>query len=131
MVDVNDGHHSLSHHRDDEKKVRDIAKIDHYLAVQFGYFLERLQSIKEGESTLLENSMILYGSAIADGNRHSHHDLPIVMAGSGGGRLKTGRHMVYPNETPLNNLFVTMCQQAGADIKELGDSTGSLPEILA
>ena len=130
MVGVNDGHHGISHHRDDEKKVRDIAKIDKYLVSQFAYFLEKLETTREGESNLLENSMILYGSAIADGNRHSHHDLPIVLAGSGGGRLKTGRHMVYPNETPLNNLFVTMCQQAGAGIQELGDSTGVLSDLL-
>lgn len=131
MVGVNAGHHSLSHHRNDEDKMRDIAKIDRFLVEQLAYFLEKLDSIQESNGSLLDNSMILYGSAIADGNRHSHHDLPILLAGSAGGRLKTGRHMVYPKDTPLNNLFLTMSHQAGAKVEHLGDSTGPLSEILA
>ncbi len=126
---VNGGHHSLSHHRNDTQKMEDITKIDTYLVSEFAYFLDKLKSIKEGEGTLLDNSLILYGSAIADGNRHSHHDLPIVLAGKGGGQLESGHLRHYPSDTPLNNLFVSMCHMAGAPVKELGDSTGPLAKI--
>lgn len=126
MVGVKGGHHSLSHHRNDEQKMEDITKIDTYLVTQLAYFLDKLKSVKEGDGTLLDNSLILYGSAIADGNRHSHHDLPIVLAGSGGGQLPTGQLRHYPNDTPLNNLFVSMCHMAGAKLDSLGDSTGLL-----
>ncbi len=96
------------------------------MALQFGYFLEKLKSVKEGDGTLLDNSLILYGSAIADANRHSHHDLPVVVAGGGGGKIKTGQLRDYPNDTPLNNLFLSMAQTAGAPLQTLGDSTGPL-----
>ncbi len=122
-VDVKSGHHQLSHHRNDEDKVKQIARIDHFLAQQFSDFLTRMKAVQEGDSNLLDNSMILYGSAISDGNRHNHHDLPIVVAGRGGGSVQTGRVVQNPNETPLNNLLVAMAQRVGADIGELGDST--------
>ena len=123
---VSGGHHSLSHHRNDESKMADITKIDTFLVTQFGYFLEKLKSIKEGDGTLLDNSLILYGSGIGDGNRHTHHDLPIVLAGTGGGQFKTNQLRNYPEDTPLNNLFVSMCDMAGAKMKRIGDSTGPL-----
>jgi len=126
MVGVEGGHHSLSHHQNDAKKMGDISKIDLYLVSQLNHFLDKLDAIQEGERTLLDNSLILYGSAIADGNRHSHHDLPILVAGSGGGQMKTDQLRRYPKETPLNNLFVSMCQMAGAKLDALGDSTGPL-----
>lgn len=127
MVEVHDGHHELSHHRNDETKMDKIARIDKFLVTQFAFFLDRLKSISEGAGTLLDHSMILYGSAIADGNRHSHHDLPIVLAGQGGGAIRTGRYVHHANETPLNNLFLSMLAHAGAEVAELGDSTGRLP----
>jgi hypothetical protein len=126
MIGVKGGHHGLSHHKEDKKVMADIAKIDTYLVTQFAYFLERLKSVKEGEGTLLDNSLILYGSAIADANRHSHHDLPIVLAGGGGGQLQQGQLRSYANETPLNNLFLSMCHMANAKVDTLGDSTGPL-----
>jgi hypothetical protein len=126
MVGVTDGHHNLSHHRNEKDKIEKISKIDKFLAGEFAYFLGKLKSIKEGSGTLLDNSMILYGSAISDGNRHQHDDLPIVLAGGGGGSIPTGRHLVFPNETPLNNLFLSMTNRMGADLKALGDSKGPL-----
>lgn len=129
MVGVNGGHHGLSHHKNDKKVMDDIAKIDTYLVTQFAYFLDKLKSVKEGEGTLLDNSLILYGSAIADANRHSHHDLPIVVAGRGGGQFEQGKLREYANETPLNNLFVSMCHMAGAKVDSLGDSTGRLEGV--
>ncbi|MCA9013934.1 MAG: DUF1552 domain-containing protein [Planctomycetaceae bacterium] len=129
MVGVNSGHHELSHHRDDVKKIADIQKIDEYLVSQFAYFLNRLKSTPEGNSNLLDNSMICYGSAIGDGNRHTHHDLPIILAGKGGGTIKTGFHHQVPTETPLSNLFVSMLDRAGAPVQSFGDSTGRLTVI--
>jgi Protein of unknown function (DUF1552) len=126
MVGVKGGHHSLSHHRNEEQKVEDLTKIDTFLASQFGYFLNQLKSVQEGDGTLLDNSVILYGSGISDANRHTHHDLPIVLAGSGGGRFQTDRLLQYEKDTPLNNLFVSMCHMAGANVDSLGDSTGPL-----
>jgi len=126
MVGVNGGHHSLSHHQNNPKKIEDLTKIDTFLATQHAYFLDKLRSVKEGEGTLLDNSLVLYGSGLADGNRHTHHDLPIVLAGSGGGRFETGRLRRYPNDTPLNNLFLLMCHMSGAKLDSLGDSTGLL-----
>lgn len=132
MVGVKEGHHSLSHHGDKEEMTSQIRKIDLYLATQFAYFLEKLQSIKEGERTLLDNSMIVYGSGLGDGNSHQHHDLPIVMAGGGGGTIKNGRHIVVPTHTPMNNLFLSMLDRAGAKgVDQLSDSTGRLTVLDA
>lgn len=125
-VEVRDGHHELSHHQNDAHKMEQIAKIDRYLVERFAYFLAKLKSIREGESTLLDNSMILYGSGISDGNRHDHHDLPIILAGGGGGTIKSGRSIIHPNETPLNNLFMAMADRMGASLTTLGDSKGKL-----
>jgi hypothetical protein len=126
MVGVSGGHHSLSHHRNDEGKVEDLTKIDTFLVSQFGYFLDKLKSVTEGDRTLLDNSLILYGSGLSDANRHTHHDLPILLAGSGGRQFETNRLLHYEVNTPLNNLFVSMCHMAGANVEALGDSTGAL-----
>ena len=125
-VDVRDGHHELSHHQNDKDKMEKIARIDRYLVERFAYFLEKLKSTTEGDSNLLNNSMILYGSAISDGNRHSHDDLPIILAGRGGGTIQTGRYVNHPNETPLNNLFLAMADRMGAKLDKHGDSKGVL-----
>jgi hypothetical protein len=128
-VDVRDGHHELSHHQNDQGKMEKISRIDRYLVEQFAGFLTRLSSISEGGSTLLDNSMILYGSAISDGNRHNHDDLPILLAGGGGGSIKSGRYIKYSKETPLNNLFISMAQRMGAQLDSLGDSRGPLENL--
>lgn len=125
-VEVRDGHHELSHHQNDKDKMEKISRIDRYLVERFSYFLEKLKSTKEGDSNLLHNSMILYGSAISDGNRHSHDDLPIILAGGGGGTIQTGRYVNHPNETPLNNLFLAMADRMGAKLDKHGDSKGVL-----
>jgi hypothetical protein len=125
-IGVRDGHHELSHHQNDQHKMEQIAKIDKYLVERFAYFLKKLKETPEGDSNLLDNSMILYGSAISDGNRHDHHDLPIILAGRGGGSIKTGRHIVHPENTPLNNLFLAMAERMGAPLTSLGDSKGVL-----
>lgn len=131
MVGVNEGHHSLSHHRNDEAKMQKIQKIDQFLVEQFAYFLGRLKSIPEGDGTLLDHSMIMYGSGLSDGNRHRHDDLPIVLAGRGGNTIQTGRHLHFEAETPLNNLFLSLLDRMDAKVESLGDSNGRLKELDA
>jgi hypothetical protein len=125
-VGVKEGHHELSHHQNDADKMAKIASIDKFFATQFAYFLKRMKETPEGEGNLLDNSLIVYGGAIRDGNRHDHHDLPLILAGRGGGKFSTGVHRRYPMETPLNNLFLTMLDTVGVNMKEFGDSTGHL-----
>ncbi len=130
-VGVNDGHHSLSHHRNDAGKVKDLSTIDHYLVEQFAYFLKQLDSISEGEGTLLDHSMVLYGSGLSDGNRHQHDKLPIVMAGGANGQFRTGEHIVMEQETPMANLYLTMLDAMGTPAESIGDSTGRFKALLA
>lgn len=125
-LNISDGHHNLSHHGGDVSKIDKIRKIDIFHIEQLTYLLEKLDSIPEGEGTLLDHSMILYGSGNSDGNRHSHHDLPIILAGQGSGTLKSGRHIQYPKETPLNNLWLSMLNRMDVNLKQLGDSTSIL-----
>ena len=125
-VSVPDGHHGLSHHQGRESNLEKIRRIDRFHVEQFAYFVERLKAVREGDGTLLDNCMILYGSGISDGNRHNNENLPLVLAGRGGGSIDTGRHIIYDQETPACNLFVSMLQRAGASVDSFGDSTGAL-----
>jgi hypothetical protein len=126
MVGVSEGHHELTHHRNDPKMIAKVREINTYHVRQFAYLLGKLKSVSEGDGTLLDNCMIAYGSAIGDGNRHTHHDLPVLLAGKGGGSIKTGRHLRYPKETPVNNLWLAMLGRMDAHTSQLGDSTGLL-----
>ncbi|HZJ15520.1 MAG TPA: DUF1552 domain-containing protein [Chthoniobacteraceae bacterium] len=125
-IGVSDGHHSLSHHQGDRAKQEKIRDINHFHMLQFAYLLDRLKSIPEGEGTLLDNCMIVYGGGIGDGNRHNHNDLPLVMAGRGGGTITPGRHLRYAAETPMCNLLVSMLERVGVPVMSHGDSTGAL-----
>jgi len=131
MVGVNDGHHHLSHHQNKEDWIASLQKIDKYLITHFARFLERLKNTPEGDGNLLDHSMIVYGSAISDGNRHNHNDLPVLLAGRGCGTIATNRHVVYPKNTPLNNLFLSMLDRVGAGVEQFGDSTGRLDRLDA
>jgi len=126
MIEVKDGHHQLSHHENKQDHIDKIAKIDRYYCEQFGYFLKRLRETPDGEGSLLDNSLIVYGGAINDGNRHDHHDLPILLAGRGGKGFSTGNLLEFPQYTPLNNLFRMMLDTVGADQGDFGDSNGIL-----
>jgi hypothetical protein len=128
-IGVSDGHHDLSHHGNDEAKKAKIAKINRFHVTQFAYFVAKLKSIKEGEGTLLDNCMIVYGSGLGDGNRHNHDDLPVLVAGGGGGTIQPGRHVRYEKETPMTNLFVSMLDRMGLPNQQVGDSTGSLKNL--
>ena len=127
-IGVPEGHHDLSHHGGDPKKHAKLRKINRFHIEQFAYLLGKLKAIREGEHSVLDNTMIVYGSGISDGNRHNHDDLPVLLAGKGGGTLKPGRHIKYSPQ-PLNNLYLSMLDRVGAPIDRLGDSTGRLPKL--
>jgi len=128
-IGVAEGHHDLSHHGNDETKKQKIARINHFHATQFACFLEKLRSIQEGEGTLLDNCMIVYGGGIGDGNAHNHDNLPILLAGHGGGTLRPGRHVRLERETPMTNLYLSMLERMGVSAERIGDSTGKLENI--
>ena len=125
-IGVSDGHHNMTHHQNDPEKIAKTVKINEIHVKMFAYLLERLKATPDAEGTLLDNSMIMYGSSISDGNLHTHHDLPIVVAGGGAGQVKGNRHIVFPKETPLNNLLLTMLQKAGVPAEKFGDATDTL-----
>jgi hypothetical protein len=125
-IGIADGHHPLTHHRNDPAMMEKVAQINTYHMTQFAAWVEKLKSIKEGDGTLLDNCMIVYGAGLSDGNRHTHEDLPTIIAGSGGGAVKGGRRIVYRKETPMSNLFVTMMDRMGAPVEYFGDSTGRI-----
>ncbi len=130
-VDVKEAHHQLSHHRNDEEKMAMIQRIDQFLVEQFAYFIDRMKATQDGDKSLLERSMIVYGSGISDGNRHSHHDLPVLVMGNANGAVTTGRHMKLDSEVPMANLFLSMLDVMGAPTERLGDSTGKLAGLRA
>lgn len=130
-VGVADGHHDVSHHGKDPEKLRKKREIDRFHVEQLAYVLRRLDEVAEpGGGTLLSNSMVVYGAGISDGDRHNHDDLPVLIAGSAGGKLKTGLSRVYPDGTPMTNLFVSMLDRFGVPCEKLGDSTGPLRELF-
>ncbi|HYI92360.1 MAG TPA: DUF1552 domain-containing protein [Bryobacteraceae bacterium] len=125
-IGIPDGHHPLTHHRNDPALIEKVAQINEYHTRQFAAWMEKLKSSQEGDRSILDNSMIVYGAGLADGNRHAHEDLPTLIAGSGGGYLKTGRRIVYRKETPMANMFLTMMDRMGVPAEHFGDSTGRL-----
>ena len=126
FIGVAEGHHDLSHHGNDLKKKEKIRDINTFHVKQFAGLLARLKSIPEGDGTLLDHCMIAYGSGNSDGNAHNHDDLPILLAGKGCGSIKTGRHVKYSKETPLNNLWVAMLDRMNVKVSGFGDSTNAL-----
>ena len=125
QIGVSDSHHPISHHGGDKNKITSLAKINAYHATLFAYFLEKLASTSDGDSTLLDNVITLYGSAISEGNNHDIRNLPILLAGGGAGRIKGGRHITYPDQTQrLTNLQLTLLNMLGVPTEEFGDSTG-------
>jgi hypothetical protein len=125
-IGVPDGHHSVTHHQNDPEKIAKTQKIDELHVKSFAYLLKRLDETKDGDGTLLDHSMLLYGSGIRDGNIHDHQDLPLVLAGGKSAGIKGGRHIRYKPETPMNNLLLTLLDKSGVPADTLGDSTGKL-----
>jgi len=130
-IGVTDGHHNLSHHREDQTMVDKIKKIDRFYIERFARFVDKASKIREGEGSLLDNCMIMHGSGISDGNRHNHEDLPIIMAGRGAGAFEPGRHVAFKKETPLCNLYMTMLERMGCEVESFGDATGKLGQLSA
>ena len=125
-IGVAGAHHGLTHHQGDQAKIEQITRINRYHVEQFAYWLGKLKSISDGDGSLLDNLMIVYGSGLSDGNEHLHHDLPVMVAGGGSGSLHPGRHVRYPNETPLTNLYMTLLSHMGIHPESIGDSNGQL-----
>ena len=131
FIGVRDGHHDLSHHGNDATKKQRIRDINRFHVTQLAYLLEKLKSIPEGDGTLLDHCMIAYGSGNSDGNAHNHDDLPILLAGGGCGTIKTGRHIRYSKDTPLNNLWMSMLDRMQVNVDAIGDATGRLNNLGA
>jgi Protein of unknown function (DUF1552) len=125
-IGIRDGHHPLTHHRNNPEMMEKVAQINVYQMQQFAAWVEKLKSIQEGDGTLLDNSMIVYGAGLEDGNRHTHANLPTLIAGRAGGKILPGRRTVYRKETPMSNLFLSMMDNMGVRTENFGDSTGRL-----
>ena len=130
-IGVPEGHHDLSHHGQDARKQEKIRAINRFHVEQYAYLIERLKAIPEGDGTLLDHSMIVYGSGISDGNSHSHDNLPILVAGKGNGTLDSGRHVGLSGETPLTNLHLSLLDRMNVPVRSFGDSTGRLTALDA
>jgi hypothetical protein len=130
-IGVPDSHHPVSHHQNDPEKLAKLAKINTFHATQFAHFLDTLRSTPDGDGSLLDHSLLLYGSGISDSNVHLHDNLPLVLAGGRSLGLKGGRHLRVPKDTPVTNLFVTMLDRIGVPAERIGDSTGHLDEVSA
>ncbi|MEE2637810.1 MAG: DUF1552 domain-containing protein [Acidobacteriota bacterium] len=126
---VPDPHHGLSHHRNDPEKLEKLARINTYHIGLFTHFLESLQTTPDGDGSVLDHSMVLYGGGLGDSNDHAHFDLPELVVGGGTGRLTGGRHLHYPKDTPMTNLLVSMLGKTGMTTEHLGDSTGRIKEL--
>jgi hypothetical protein len=130
-IGVSEAHHNISHHRDDPDLIDKKSRIDTYHVELFTEFVEKLAAIEDGDGSLLDHSLIVYGSGMGDGNLHRHDELPILTLGRLGGRIKTGQHLVYPTHTPMTNFLLTVLDCVGAGVETLGDSTGRLsPDLL-
>jgi hypothetical protein len=127
---VKENHHSASHHAKQEAKIESYKIITRWHVGQFAHLLSRLRAIREGERTLLDNSLIMCGSSLSDGDRHDPNNLPILLGGKGGGRISSGRHLASPKNTPLCNLYVSMLDCMGVPVPRFGDSTEPLRGLL-
>jgi hypothetical protein len=123
---VRGGHHEISHHKNDPANLEQYQRINQWHVEQYAYMLTRMKQIREGDSTLLDNSMVLLGSGMSDGNSHNPRNLPLILAGRAGGTLATGRHLAYEKKTPLCNLYTAMLERVGAPVDRFGDSSGKL-----
>lgn len=129
-IDIPEGHHHLSHHQGMEAKLAKVARIDRFYMEQMAYFLKKIDSMRDSDGkTVLDNSMILYGCAISDGDDHNNDDLPIILAGCGGESLNSGRHVKFSRDVPLTNLYIAMLDRMGVQTEKLGDSDGRLDDL--
>ena len=129
-VGISDGHHDMSHHGGDPIKHAKLKIINRCHVGQFAYLLERLKASPEGNATLLDNCLLVYGSGISDGDRHNHDNLPILLAGRGDGSVRPGRHVRCAPGTPLTNLYLSLLDRVGVPVSALGDSNGRLVGLV-
>ena len=127
-IGVPDPHHPLTHHRNNSEWIEKVTQINTMHTQLFAGFVQKLKDTPDGDGSLLDHSMIVYGSGLSDGNRHAHEDLPTLIVGRGG-NFKTGAHIVYPKDTPMNNLFLTLLDRMGVPMEMLGDSTGQIADL--
>ncbi len=125
-IGVSEPHHGLSHHGNKSEQLEKFARVNTYQVQQFSSFLEKLRTTPDGDGTLMDNSLLLYGGGLSNGNEHSHINLPLVLAGGAAGRLEGGRHLEYPIDTPMANLLLSVLEKVGVSEDQLGDSTGRL-----
>ncbi|HEX9000081.1 MAG TPA: DUF1552 domain-containing protein [Blastocatellia bacterium] len=128
-IGINDPHHPLTHHRNNADWIEKVAQINVYHVDLVAKYLKKLKETKDGDGSLLDHSMIIYGASICDGNRHNHENLPIILAGRGDGSLQPGRHIVYPKGTPITNLYLTLLDRMGVNAEKIGDSTGRVEQL--
>ncbi len=121
-----DAYHPLTHHQNDAGKIQKVVKIDILHTQMLAYILGKLRATTDGEGSLLDHSIIVYGCGISDGNLHTHDNLPVLVIGGGGGQIKGGRHLEYPKDTPATNLYVALLEKLGMPVESFGDSTGKL-----
>ncbi len=129
-IGVSDPHHPLTHHGNDPDKIARMAKINQFHVSLFAYFVERLKATREGDGSLLNHSLVLYGSGMGNPNVHDHTNLPIIVAGAAAGRMKGGRHIRYSEPTPLANLHLTLLDKVGVRLDKFADSTGKIDGLF-
>jgi hypothetical protein len=129
-VGVPEAHHSITHHRNQPDLVEKCAKVNCYHMEQFAYFVRKMKTASDGDGSLLDHSVVVYGSGLADPNRHEHANLPTLIAGTAGGKLKPGRHLKLTKEAPMANLWISLAGMCTVPCEKLGDSTGDLPELI-
>ena len=129
MLGISEGFHPASHHQNAPARLENLTKINTYHVSLLAHFLERLKATPDGDGNLLDHSLILYGSGMSNSNVHNHSPLPVLVAGGAAGKMKGGRHVLYPENTPMSNLLLTILQKAGINQESVGDSTGSLSEV--
>jgi hypothetical protein len=129
QVGVSDGHHAISHHSNQAAKMDKNVKIQTYHTTLFSRFLDKMASTRDGDGSLLDHTILLFGSNMSNSNAHNHYPLPNLVIGGGAGTLKGGRHLKYPDHTPMTNLLITMLDKAGVKMEKLGDSTGMMGDL--
>jgi len=128
-IGISDGHHSVTHHQNDPEKIAKTQKINEHHMKSFAYLVKRLKETQDGDTNLLDRTLLLYGSSIREGNIHDHHDLPLMLVGGKATGIKGGRHIRYKEETPMNNLLLTMLDKSGVPAETLGDATGKVDQL--
>ena len=128
-IGVPDAHHGLSHHQNNSERITKLQKIDQHHVEMLAHFLGKLRDAQDETGSLLDHSMVLYGSSLSDSNRHTHDELPTLLVGGGSGMVRGGRHLRFPDGTPMTNLLLTMADGLGVSQERLGDSTGPLPSL--